>query len=390
MIAATVATDKRLNSLSEEAELVFLKTIPHLDRDGIIIGDPALLAFKVCPRRPRLIAMMEDIIQEWIGAGLVIAYEPGEDQLLFFPGFTKNQVGMRYERETDSLFPPPPGYYRNGAGLEPIQDKPDTPRQDDGNNPPDSGKHPANIRQTSGDMSAEGKGKEKKGKEGKETSESDLTEQPARAREAEPTPSTPTVEISFDPPVIEPPPRQPSKQKPPNHGTAPPGQYVKRGTGESPYWVFREYTKRSMTNLQIDAINATVTDIAQWRKVCERWAELYGEEWYKFGHLDWYRNGIPSQNGANNGRYSSNRSNQRQTNSGNAPTGRATNGNRPGAGPPSGGGVQGDGFKLDEFKLTAELVNKRITEAEYEQRLHALKVSYGMPVVSGARALPPS
>jgi hypothetical protein len=39
-LSESVATDARLNGLSVEAELVYLMTIPHLDRDGLIEGDP--------------------------------------------------------------------------------------------------------------------------------------------------------------------------------------------------------------------------------------------------------------------------------------------------------------------------------------------------------------
>lgn len=162
MVAITVATDKRLNSLSEEAELVFLKTVPHLDRDGIIIGDPVLLAAQVCPRRPRLVAMIDEIIQEWIGAGLAISYIPGEDPLLFFPGFSKNQAGMRYEREPASPFPPPPGYCRTGKGLELILEEAGPLQQDGGDNPPESGKLPANFRQTSDSLPLEENRREEK------------------------------------------------------------------------------------------------------------------------------------------------------------------------------------------------------------------------------------
>lgn len=164
MISQTVATDKRLNSISEEAELVFLKTVPHLDRDGIVIGDPVLLTAQVCPRRPKLGAIMAEIIQEWVDAGLVIRYDTDEDPLLFFPGFSKNQVGLRYDREPASTFPAPPGYYRNGNGLEPIPDEPATPPPTSGNIPPTSGNLPANIRQSSGTLPPEVKEKLKENK----------------------------------------------------------------------------------------------------------------------------------------------------------------------------------------------------------------------------------
>lgn len=78
-------------------------------------------------------------------------------------------------------------------------------------------------------------------------------------------------------------------------GQAPPGQLVKAGTGTDAYWVFREYTTHGMTSLQIRTIRDTVKDLALWRRVCARWAEVYGDDWRKFGHLDWYRHGIPGE-----------------------------------------------------------------------------------------------
>lgn len=118
MLNQTVATDKKLNSLSIEAELLYIKTIPHLDRDGLILGDPMLLWAKVCPRRPELMGKVGDLIQEWIAADLVVIYDAGEEQILFFPGFAKNQANMRYEREPASTFPAPPGYRRTSKGLD--------------------------------------------------------------------------------------------------------------------------------------------------------------------------------------------------------------------------------------------------------------------------------
>lgn len=70
---------------------------------------------------------------------------------------------------------------------------------------------------------------------------------------------------------------------------APTGFLVDAGTGKTPYWILREFTKRSMTEHQRETVNETVTDAALWREVCRRWAEEYGDEWRKFGHLDWYR-----------------------------------------------------------------------------------------------------
>jgi len=117
MLSQSVATDKKLNGLSLEAELVYLKTIPHLDRDGLIFGDPMLLWAQTCPRRSELMPKISGLIDELVAAGLVVSYEDKDDVVLFFVGFAKNQQGMRYDREAPSGFGPPPGYTRSPSGL---------------------------------------------------------------------------------------------------------------------------------------------------------------------------------------------------------------------------------------------------------------------------------
>lgn len=157
MINQSIATDKRLNSLSLEAHLVYMMTIPHLDRDGLVLGEPFVLASQVCPRRPELVALMEGIVGEWIAAELVIQYDGKEDPILFFAGFTKNQSGLRYDRETPSQFPPPPGYKRTNSGLLPDDEHPEpTPSRHESGNPPES------VRHGSGTSPAEGNRKEEK------------------------------------------------------------------------------------------------------------------------------------------------------------------------------------------------------------------------------------
>lgn len=133
MLNATIAKDKPLNDLSIEAEYIYLKAIPHLDRDGLINGDPSLLWSDICPRRKELIPRMEELVNELIASGLVIAYHcvTDGDTVLFFRGFKKNQGGMRYDREAPSRFSPPPGYYRTANGLFPV-DTADGGGQNDG------------------------------------------------------------------------------------------------------------------------------------------------------------------------------------------------------------------------------------------------------------------
>ncbi len=144
MLNATVATDKRLAELSLESELLFIKTLPHLDRDGLIIGDASVLWAQVCPRRPELLAITEEAIVQWIDAGLVVAYETDNGRALWFVNFAKNQAGFRYDREPESTIACPPGHIRTAGGIAP-----DGEVQTSGEHPEEcrqtSGKHPANI-----------------------------------------------------------------------------------------------------------------------------------------------------------------------------------------------------------------------------------------------------
>lgn len=118
-VSTSIAEDVELNSLTLEAHWLYLMTIPHLDRDGLIKGDTYVLFGKVCPRRPELIPHIDSLINEWVHAGLVLAYPTRDGRVLFFKGFTKNQQGMHYAREAASALQPPPGYIRTPDGLTP-------------------------------------------------------------------------------------------------------------------------------------------------------------------------------------------------------------------------------------------------------------------------------
>ena len=120
MLATTIADDKRFNALPVDAALVYLMTIPQLDRDGLILGEPMSLWGQVCRRRPDLIDRMAVIIEAWISCGLVVPYTTDDDdRILYFAGFQKNQSMTHYGREAESRFPCPPGYVRTDKGLTP-------------------------------------------------------------------------------------------------------------------------------------------------------------------------------------------------------------------------------------------------------------------------------
>jgi len=124
-----------------------------------------MLLAKVCPRRQDLIPRMGELIQEWIDAELVLQYETNEGDALHFYGFTKNQTGLRYDRETPSMFAPPPGFERTDTGLAPSTSA-DDGQQDDSpaetipptESAPDlheCGQHPAELRQSDGSSPAQ-------------------------------------------------------------------------------------------------------------------------------------------------------------------------------------------------------------------------------------------
>lgn len=125
-LSDSVAKDLKLNSLSIEAELVYLLAIPHLDRDGLIEGDTDILFGTVCPKRRQFIDRIGEFVQEWIHVGLVVQYDSDDGPVLWFKGFAKNQLGLRYDRETPSKFPPPPNLTPVDSVPQPSGNPPDT------------------------------------------------------------------------------------------------------------------------------------------------------------------------------------------------------------------------------------------------------------------------
>lgn len=107
-----------------------------------------------------------------------------------------------------------------------------------------------------------------------------------------------------------------------------------------------------------------------------------------FKRIDEYRRyrerAVNTYGGRNNGRPPA----------GQTASGRPAAGSAPGhAGSPNGkpgGGDVSEQFRLDEVKLTAQLVNRKIDDAEYERQYAALRAAYGLPSLQRARALPPS
>ena len=119
MISRDASIDPTLNSISMEAQLLYLLTIPHLDRDGLVDAEPILLWRLAAPRRLELLDQTRKLMQEWVDSTLVLRYHWKDGGILFFPGFRRHNAGLEYEKEEQSRFPPPPGFIRSPHGLIP-------------------------------------------------------------------------------------------------------------------------------------------------------------------------------------------------------------------------------------------------------------------------------
>lgn len=107
MITNKITRDKAINGLSDDtSRLAFTWLITFADREGRVFGDPALIRSALFPRRDDITnKRMEQYVTEWATSGLVVWYEIGGDEWIWFPKFDKNQPGLRKEREPSSDIP---------------------------------------------------------------------------------------------------------------------------------------------------------------------------------------------------------------------------------------------------------------------------------------------
>ncbi len=111
MLNRSISEDRRIDVVIDEAGpwagIFITWLIPYLDREGRVHGDPGVLA-KICPRRREVsIEVRERALRTADELGLLCWYESDGDRYVWFPGFTKNQAGLRMAREAESRHPEP-------------------------------------------------------------------------------------------------------------------------------------------------------------------------------------------------------------------------------------------------------------------------------------------
>lgn len=120
MLTTDIANSAELSLLEPDALAAWLLTIPHFDRDGLMIGNPLQLRGLVCPMIISLHDRFANYIDQWVDANLVVRYPIGGGlRVLFNPNFRIDNAYMEYIKERPSRFPPPPNWTRHKLGLVP-------------------------------------------------------------------------------------------------------------------------------------------------------------------------------------------------------------------------------------------------------------------------------
>ena len=106
-LSRSIAHSEQLANVPLEADYLFTRCIPHLDRDGRMPGHPDLVKAITCPLRPEITSgLIPDLVRSLSSVGLLRWYQVGDKQILEFPGFRSHQRGLKYEREAESRYPP--------------------------------------------------------------------------------------------------------------------------------------------------------------------------------------------------------------------------------------------------------------------------------------------
>jgi hypothetical protein len=111
-VSRSISTNEQLGRVSLAANLLFDQCIPHLDVAGRLAGNPTLVKSTAVPLRtdvpedriPSLLAELSQAVGPE-GEPLVRWYEVKGTRVLEFPGFDRQQPGLKKDREAKSRLP---------------------------------------------------------------------------------------------------------------------------------------------------------------------------------------------------------------------------------------------------------------------------------------------
>lgn len=106
-ISNKISTDRKVHELSSDTcRLAYTWSITFADREGRVIGEPEMLLALVFPRRREIsVEQMQSFIDEWVKADFIFIYRNEDgDRVIQFKNFEKNQVGLRKDKEPESIF----------------------------------------------------------------------------------------------------------------------------------------------------------------------------------------------------------------------------------------------------------------------------------------------
>jgi hypothetical protein len=105
-VSKSISHSEQLAEVSFEADFLFGRCLPHLDREGRLTGNPDLVKSTACPLRKEITTeKVPQLLAELARAELVVWYETAGKKVLHFPGFRNHQKGMKLDREADSRLP---------------------------------------------------------------------------------------------------------------------------------------------------------------------------------------------------------------------------------------------------------------------------------------------
>ena len=108
LITKTIAYCEQLSRVSLKADYLFMRIIPHLDSEGRMKANPAIVWAQTCPLRKDL--SLEDVelcLAELEESGLIVRFHNGEVDYLCYPKFFVHQ-SIKNEAEPHTSDPAAP------------------------------------------------------------------------------------------------------------------------------------------------------------------------------------------------------------------------------------------------------------------------------------------